>query len=121
MPTTLSAKRPFSHIGVRVKWKNDPCQLLGRGYYPDERRWHPSACGVWLDGKRMPAGGELIFSPGREYRVTLAEAEAEKPAAYELSVQLAVLLPIGDYAGERFRIRSSCAACTSRLASVQTK
>jgi hypothetical protein len=86
----------FVRYHACIEWKNDQCQLLGRGYYPaDERRWHPSACGVWLDGKRMPAGGELVFSPGREYRVTLAEAEAEKPAAYELSVRLAALLPVG--------------------------
>ena len=61
----------LSRYHALIEWRAGSCRLADRGYYPDERQWRPSATGLWVDGQRIPVGGDLVLAAGREYKVTL--------------------------------------------------
>ncbi|MEI6393914.1 MAG: FHA domain-containing protein [Verrucomicrobiota bacterium] len=78
----------LSRYHAVLEWKENCCRLLDRGYYPDQAQWRPSSTGLWVDGKRIPSGGEFSLAPDHEYHIALSEpAGADKPQ-FDLAVRL---------------------------------
>lgn len=70
------ASTRLSRYHACVEWRNHQAILQDRGFYPGEAQGRPSAAGVWVDGQRLTAGGELVLWPGLDYTVSLSNPTA---------------------------------------------
>ncbi len=90
-PAGRQVTEPSLRIGryhACVEWQSGKCQIRDGGYYAEERRWRPSASGVWIDGQRLAAGREFALAPGRDYRLALAASGQDGSAGFELSLRM---------------------------------
>ena len=90
-PAGRQVTEPSLRIGryhACVEWQSGKCQIRDGGYYAEERRWRPSASGVWIDGQRLAAGREFALAPGRDYRLALAASGQDGSAGVELSLRM---------------------------------
>ena len=80
-----AASQRLSRFHACVEWRNQQAVLMDRGYQPGETQGRPSVAGVWVDGKRLAAGGEFLLRPGRDHQVSLDDPAG---AGFGLSIRL---------------------------------
>lgn len=74
----------ISKFHSQIQWQGNQCILRDGGTYPD-KGWRPSKIGLFVNGKQIPPGGELVFVPGQQYRVSFGE---DLPNAFVFNARL---------------------------------
>jgi pSer/pThr/pTyr-binding forkhead associated (FHA) protein len=80
--------RRISRYHACLEWEAESCRIVDRGYHADAKVWKPSASGTWVDGRRLAAGGEFRFAPGREYQVALGDPAAAGGPVFQFAARL---------------------------------
>ena len=77
----------ISQYHAQIEWDNNSYRLKDGGYYPD-KGWQQSTAGLWVDGKRLSAGGEFDLVQDREYRIALGDPNSKAANCFELGARL---------------------------------
>jgi len=76
----------ISQFHAQIEWNHLDCRLKDGGN--SDKGWQPSTHGVWVDGRRLPMGGEFNFISGQEYRISLGDYNDGPDNRFELSARL---------------------------------
>lgn len=73
--SSSSINSKISRYHCTIEREGEKCFVVDRGDYPEDGA-RPSAYGVFLDGRRIPANGRSEIKANKQFRLTLAGADS---------------------------------------------